>query len=171
MALLTAGHGTLAAGELASLLTGAGVESLVDIRRFPGSRRHPHFARERMSSWLPEHGVAYRWDERLGGRRKGVPGSPHTGLRDDSFRAYADWMETEEFGDALRQLVDEAGRRPTAVMCSESVWWRCHRRLVADAVQLLAGTPVKHLMHDGSLRPHQPTDGVRVQDGRLLYAE
>jgi uncharacterized protein (DUF488 family) len=165
--LLTVGHGTLAQDELASLLRSAEVEVLVDVRSFPGSRRHPQFGREAMEAWVPEAGVAYRWERRLGGRRRPSPTSPHIALRHEAFRGYADHMETDAFRTALDEVLAEPLR--TAVMCSESVWWRCHRRLLSDAATLLHSVDVQHLMHDGKLRPHAPTDGVRVEGDRLVY--
>ena len=166
--LLTAGHGTLTSARLAELLAGASVASLVDVRTAPGSRHNPQFGRAAMSAWLPEAGIAYRWDQRLGGFRRADPDSPNTGLRHASFRGYADYMATPEFRAALDELLDQMRTAPTtAVMCSESVWWRCHRRLIADAAVLLGGADVLHLMHDGSLRAHQPTEGVR-RDGEVL---
>ncbi|MFA9446586.1 DUF488 family protein [Egicoccus sp. AB-alg6-2] len=167
--LLTVGHGTATQDELVSLFLGAGIASVVDIRRFPGSRRHPHVARDRMQEWLPEAGIVYRWEERLGGRRSRRPDSPHTGLRNASFRAYADHLGSEEFHSAVAGVLDEAARHTTAVLCSESLWWRCHRRLVADHVTLLTEVPLRHLLHDGRLAEHVPTDVVRVEDGRLIY--
>jgi uncharacterized protein (DUF488 family) len=167
--LLTVGHGTASQEELTSLLQRAGVEAIVDVRRFPGSRRHPHVARERLETWLPAAGIDYRWEERLGGRRRSVEGSPHTGLRDASFRAYADHLGTETFHVAIGEVLAQAAERRTAVMCSESVWWRCHRRLIADHVSLLTDVDVRHLFHDGRLAEHAPTDVVRVEDGRLVY--
>jgi uncharacterized protein (DUF488 family) len=167
--LLTVGHGTADQDELTRLLADAEVTSVVDVRRFPGSRRHPHVARDRLERWLPDAGIAYRWEERLGGRRRGQPGSPHTGLRDASFRAYADHLGSDEFRTAIAEVVDEAQTHRVAVMCSESVWWRCHRRLIADHVTLLAERPVLHLFHDGRRAEHAPTDVVRVEGGRLLY--
>jgi uncharacterized protein (DUF488 family) len=169
VALLTVGHGTAGQDELVGLLRDAGVTGVVDVRRFPGSRRHPHVAREELQRWLPRAGIGYRWDERLGGRRRGDPDSPHRGLRNEQFRAYADHMETPTFAEGLGELLCEAARAPVAMMCSESVWWRCHRRLISDTVELLHGEEVRHLMHDGRLQPHVPTDVVRVVDGRLLY--
>ena len=165
--LLTVGHGTLAAEDFTALLRSAGVRALVDIRRFPGSRRHPHVHTDQMRVWLPEAGVAYRWEERLGGRRSRVPGSPNTGLRNASFAGYADWMATPVFWQALDQVLAEAAERSTAVMCSESLWWRCHRRMVADAALLARGVEVRHLLHDGRLAPHVVTDVAR-RDGELV---
>lgn len=167
--LRTVGHGTLTAGGLARLLTDAGVEELVDVRSFPASRRHPQFRREAMESWLPEAGVVYRWEPRLGGRRRPSPESPHGALRVAAFRGYADHMETAEFRDALDELLTETAARPTAVMCAESLWWRCHRRLLADAAELLHGVSVEHLFHDGRLETHLPMPEARVDGDRLVY--
>jgi uncharacterized protein (DUF488 family) len=167
--LLTFGHGTATRAQLTTSLTGAQVVSVVDVRRFPGSRRHPHVARAELACWLPAAGIAYRWEERLGGRRSRRPGSPHTGLRNASFQAYADHLESAEFRAAIDEVLAEAKTRRVAVLCSESVWWRCHRRLIADHVALLTDIEVHHLMHDGRIDPHRPTDVVRVQGGRLVY--
>lgn len=167
--LLTVGHGTASQDELVALLRGAGVTSVVDVRRTPGSRRHPHVARERLAEWLPDAGVAYRWEERLGGRRSRLDGSPNTGLRDPAFQGYADHLGTAEFRDAIAGVLAEAGRTTVAVMCSESSWRRCHRRLIADHVTLLTGVDLCHLLHDGRLDEHVPTEVVRVEDGRLVY--
>jgi len=167
--LRTVGHGTLTADELARLVTGADVEVLVDVRSFPASRRHPQFRREAMERWLPDAGVAYRWEPRLGGRRRPSPESPHGALRVAAFRGYADHMETPEFRDALDALLTEAAARSTAVMCAESVWWRCHRRLLADAAVLLRRVSVEHLFHDGRLEAHRPTPEARVDGRRLVY--
>jgi uncharacterized protein (DUF488 family) len=169
-ALLTVGHGTLGTDDLAGLLREAGVDLVVDIRRFPGSRRHPHLARDRLAADLPPHGVEYRWEERLGGRRAVPPGSPDTALRNAAFRGYAAHMRSPEFLAAVEVLLREAAERGVAVMCSESVWWRCHRRLVADHAALVRGVAVAHLMHDGRTTAHPPTDGVRLRpDGLLGY--
>jgi uncharacterized protein (DUF488 family) len=167
--LRTVGHGTLTADELGRLITGAGVEELVDVRSFPASRRHPQFRREAMEHWLPDAGVSYRWEPRLGGRRRPAPDSPHGALRVAAFRGYADHMETPEFRDALDVLLTEAATRPTAVMCAESLWWRCHRRLLADSVVLVRGTAVEHLFHDGRVEAHRPTPEARVDGARLVY--
>jgi uncharacterized protein (DUF488 family) len=167
--LRTVGHGTLSADELAQLVTEAGLEIVVDVRTFPASRRHPQFRREEMERWLPDAGVAYRWEPRLGGRRRPRPDSPHGALRVPAFRGYADHMETREFQDALDDLLTDAGARPAAVMCAESVWWRCHRRLLADAAVLLRDAAVEHLFHDGRLAPHPPMPEARRDGNRLVY--
>ena len=166
--LYTVGHGTAAAEELATLLTRAGVARVVDVRAAPGSRRHPQFRREAMASWLREAGIAYRWERALGGWRKPDPAATINHLlRHPGFRGYADYMRTPPFWVALDQLLAEAASAPTAALCSESLWWRCHRRLLADAATLVRGAEVLHLDHRGGSEPHRPTGGVR-RDGDLL---
>ena len=167
--LLTVGHGTLDEAAFTSLLQTAGVESLVDVRSYPASRRNPHTAREAMERWIPAAGIAYAWEPDLGGLRKPLPESRHVALRHDGFRAYADHMETAAFATTLDRLVAQTAERTVAVMCAESVWWRCHRRLLSDAAVLLLEAPVSHLFHDGRLAPHRPTPEARVEDGVLVY--
>jgi uncharacterized protein (DUF488 family) len=167
--LRTIGHGTLAAPVFASLLDDASIGRVVDIRSFPGSRHNPQFRREEMEQWVPLEGIGYAWIRELGGRRRPVADSKHVALRNESFRAYADYMETQEFLSGVEELLAFVTSELTAVMCSESVWWRCHRRLVADHLVLVRGIEVVHLMHDGRLTPHAPTDGVRVADNMLVY--
>jgi uncharacterized protein (DUF488 family) len=165
--LRTVGHGTATADELLALLAGAGVEGAVDVRTAPGSRRHPHVGREAMAGWLAEGGIGYRWEPELGGFRRPDPASVNHALRHPAFRGYADYMRTPRFWSALDRLLVEADGRPTAALCSETLWWRCHRRLLADAAVLVRGAEVLHLDHRGRLEPHRPTDGVR-RDGDLL---
>jgi uncharacterized protein (DUF488 family) len=165
--LTTVGHGTLEAEEFASLVGAAGVDEVIDVRSFPGSRRHPQFGRSEMEAWLPAAGVGYHWEKALGGFRKPEPDSPNVALRHASFRGYADHMRTGEFRDALDRLVAAAGGHEVAVMCSESLWWRCHRRLLADAVVMAYGADVRHLLHDGRLEAHRVTDGARRGDDGL----
>ena len=169
MTLRTVGHGTLPEADFTALVTDAGIGIIVDVRSFPASRRHPQFRREAMERWLPDAGVAYEWEPRLGGRRRPRPDSPHGALRVPAFRGYADHMETDEFRDAVDDLLAEGSTRPVAVMCAESVWWRCHRRLLADAAVLLRGAAVEHLFHDGRLEPHRPTPEARVDGRNLVY--
>jgi uncharacterized protein (DUF488 family) len=168
--LLTVGHGTIGGEELVTLLRRAGVASLVDVRSYPASRRNPQFNREQLERLLPTGAVDYRWDRRLGGFRTPAADSPHVALRNPSFRGYADHMSAAEFEDAIVELLAEAARHPTTVMCSETLWWRCHRRLLADAATLLHGSEVLHLGHDGRLSRHVLTEGVHLRDGpRLVY--
>ncbi|MET9444082.1 DUF488 domain-containing protein [Streptomyces sp. NPDC006610] len=166
--LITFGHSTADRGTLAGLLREAGVAAVVDVRTAPGSRRDPDLSRQRLAQWMPEEGIAYRWEPRLGGFRKPVPGSPDTVWRNASFRGYAAHTRSPEFVAAMDALMHQAGRERTAVMCSEAVWWRCHRRLIADFAVLARGIPVHHLMHDGRLTAHHPTPGVRLRDDHLL---
>lgn len=169
--ILTIGHGTLPAVDFTRILHDAGIAELVDVRSFPGSRHNPQYGREEMARWLPEAGIAYRWMQELGGRRPSVAGSKHVALRHVSFRAYGDYMETTEFLDGVDELVHRAASHRVAFMCSESVWWRCHRRLLADHLTLVRGLRVEHLMHDGRHSLHPPTQGVRldVEAGQLVY--
>ena len=167
--LLTLGHGTITADELAALIAGAEIELLVDVRSVPKSRRHPQFWREQMQVWVPARsGSDYIWQPALGGFRMRNPNSPNVALRHPSFRSYADYMETADFATALDGLLAQAAQRRTAILCSETLWWRCHRRLISDAATLLHGFDVQHLMHDGKLRPHIPTVGSRITADRTL---
>jgi len=163
--LLTVGHSTATSGELAGLLEGAGVELVVDVRSVPGSRRHPQFSRAELEVWMPNAGIDYRWEPDLGGFRRTTADSPNVALRHPSFRGYADYMATDRFEQALERLLADASRQEIAVMCAETLWWRCHRRLIADAATLLFGADVRHLSHDGRISTHRLTDGVRL-DGR-----
>ena len=169
MVVYTAGHGARSAPEFTALLLEAGVEVLVDVRRFPGSRRHPHFSRPALAQTLEEAGISYRWrGDDLGGRRPASPGSPHVGWREEPFRGFADHMETRQFRDAVDALVADATEAPLAVMCAETVWWRCHRRLIADAL-VVAGAEVVHLMGPRSRAVHTLTPWLRVDGDRLVY--
>ena len=165
----TVGHGTLAAEALAGLLHGAGVATIVDVRAYPGSRRNPQFGREAMEQWAPAAGLDYAWMHRLGGRRAPAKGSRHVALRHDAFRGYADHMESADFLAGVSELLALAERRSAAVMCSESLWWRCHRRLLADHLTLVRGVQVLHLMHDGRVSPHVVTDGARLAADAVVY--
>jgi uncharacterized protein (DUF488 family) len=167
--LHTVGHGTLSPEELVALLAGAGVGRLVDVRSFPGSRRSPHLGREMMERWVPAAGIGYTWLRELGGRRRSASGSRHVALRHDAFRGYADHMETTDFLTGVERLLSLAEQGSTAVMCSESVWWRCHRRLLADHLVLVRGVDVMHLMPDGRLVRHVVTDGARLAGQTVVY--
>ena len=171
--LLTYGHGTDSAEHTVATLAGAGISSLVDIRTAPGSRRNPQFARAAMEEWLPEAGIAYRWEKRLGGFRKPSANNPDVAWHEEMFRGYAEHMRTADFGTAIDALLAETARADegtgqVVVMCSESVWWRCHRRLVADFVSAARGVEVRHLMHDGRAEPHRLSPGLRLRDDGLL---
>lgn len=169
---MTVGHGSLDRHRFGDLLTAAGVQSIVDVRRFPASRTNPDVAHDALAGWLPERGIEYRWEERLGGRRRRRRDEPEadTWWTVAAFRAYAAHTRTPDFVAALDVLLDEVAVRTVAVMCSESVWWRCHRRLIADVVVLGRGVPVRHLMPHGRLSPHRPAEGARVRcDGLLVW--
>ena len=167
--LFTIGHSTHPLDRFLVLLAQHGIEVLADIRRFPGSRKFPHFNQDNLASALAEVGIEYRWFEALGGRRKKNNGSSNNlGLRNESFRNYADYMLTEEFREGVKQLLAVATGKPTAFMCSESVFWRCHRRLVSDFL-LVNGITIQHIMPSGELRPHTLTKGARAEAGELRY--
>jgi uncharacterized protein (DUF488 family) len=172
--LLTYGHGTDSAERTVAILSGAGVAALVDIRTAPGSRRNPQFARAALEEWLPAAGIAYRWEKRLGGFRKPSPGNPDVAWREDMFRGYAEHMRSADFGAAVDTLLAfntglaAAEAIQTTVMCSESLWWRCHRRLLADFVSVARGVEVRHMMHDGRIEAHRPSPGLRLRDDGLL---
>jgi uncharacterized protein (DUF488 family) len=169
MQIWTVGHGTATADAFAELVRRAGIGAVVDVRRFPGSRRHPHFAKDDMERWLADHGLAYEWTPELGGRRRGDSGSPNVALRNPQFRAYADHMASEEFAAGVQVLLDKAAKAHVAVMCSESVWWRCHRRLLADHLVLVEGVEVEHVLHDGRRVGHPVTPGARREERRVVY--
>jgi uncharacterized protein (DUF488 family) len=169
MRVLSIGHGTASAEVFMGLISGAGVSQIIDIRSAPGSRHNPQFGRAEMERWLPAAGVAYRLEGALGGFRKTSPASPNTALRHAAFRGYADHMLTQEFASGVDALLRAAGRTMTAVMCSESVWWRCHRRLLSDYLILVHDLEIRHIMHDASVRVHRLTDGVRPVGDHVLY--
>ncbi|HXC82584.1 MAG TPA: DUF488 domain-containing protein [Trebonia sp.] len=166
--LLTYGHGTDSSERTVATLHRAAVASIVDIRIAPGSRRNPQFARGELERWLPEAGICYRWEKRLGGFRKPGQDNPDVAWREEMFRGYAEYMRSAEFGSAMAAVLDEARSRQVAVMCSESLWWRCHRRLVADFASVARGSCVRHLMHDGRTEEHRPSPGLRLRDDGLL---
>lgn len=168
--ICTVGHGARPIEAFLAVLGTAGIGTLVDVRRFPGSRRHPQFGREALRESVVRAGMAYAWrGETLGGRRPPHPGSRHTALRNASFAAYADHMDTAAFRTAAAELVEAAATDRQAVMCAETVWWHCHRMLIADAL-VLRGATVEHLMEPGVRRPHRLTPGVRRgPDGWPVY--
>ncbi len=168
--LYTVGHGTRTFGELADVLASARVRRLIDVRRFPASRRHPHFNKEALGRELEACGVEYLWRGReLGGRRAPSAGSRHRALRNKSFQAYADHMDTALFRNALERLEAEAEDGRGALMCAETLWWRCHRRFISDALAV-RGVEVCHLMSPAKSQPHRLHPALRVDEqGRLVY--
>jgi uncharacterized protein (DUF488 family) len=168
-AIRTVGHGTLEADAFGDLVRAAGIEVVVDVRRYPGSRRLPQFGSDAMQTWLAERDVGYEWLEPLGGRRNPVPDTVNVALRNAQFRGYADHMASEAFASGVAELLSVATRRPATVMCAESVWWRCHRRLLADHLVLVEDLRVEHLFHDGRLVVHTPTPEARRVDDHVVY--
>ncbi len=166
----TIGHSTRTFEELVAALKAHGVRNLVDIRSFPMSRRMPHFNHEFLEVELPKQGIAYVWMKALGGRRKKIRNdSPNTGLRNDSFRNYADYMLTPEFVQGVESLLEIAAQGSTAIMCAERVYFQCHRMLVSDYLTA-HGHTVLHIDDDKRpLREHKLMAEARVVDGKVVY--
>ena len=168
-AVLTIGHSNHPLDRFLALLARYEVEALVDIRRFPGSRKHPHFHRDNLAIAMPKSGVKYHWLEALGGRRhKQREESPNLGLENKGFRNYADYMLSDEFREGVGKLLEFARQKQTAIMCAEGLFWQCHRRLVSDFL-VANGVTVQHIMPGGELRPHTLTSGAVVEGGRITY--
>jgi uncharacterized protein (DUF488 family) len=167
--LYTVGHSTRSIDELVAALQAHSIQTLVDIRAFPMSRRLPQFNRESLEKSLPAAGISYVWMKALGGyRKKSREDSPHIGLRNASFRNYADYMLTAEFEHAMAELVALAEAGPTAYMCAERVYSRCHRMLVSDWL-VAHGHEVMHIDGTGPVKPHRLTTEARMIDGELIY--
>jgi uncharacterized protein (DUF488 family) len=142
----------------------------VDIRSYPGSKRFPHFNKENLSRILSSGKIAYLHMPELGGRRKALPDSHNTAWKHDSFRGYADYMETDPFINAINALIGFAGKKRVAYMCSEAVWWRCHRSLVSDHLKS-KGWLVMHIMDTDKYEEHLYTKPARIADNKLVYTE
>jgi uncharacterized protein (DUF488 family) len=169
--IFTIGHSTRPIEEFLSLFHDFKIEVLADIRRFPGSRRFPHFNRQSLEQSLPAAGIEYVWLESLGGRRSGpnLSDSLNPGLTHPAFRHYADYMQTEPFRLTVEKLLSIASLKTAAVMCAEKLFWKCHRRLLSDYL-VAQGVLVEHIMDSGSLRPHKLSDGaVITPDLRVIY--
>lgn len=167
--IYTIGHSTRSAEEFLAILGDAGIQLVADVRAFPSSRRHPQFNRGALAAWLGTAGIGYRHFPGLGGRRVPVPGSVNGGWHERGFQGYADYMSSDEFQRALGDLEAVASESPTAIMCAEALWWRCHRRLIADAL-VARGWRVEHLGIDGGPTVHTLTDFAVVgPDGLLTY--
>lgn len=164
------GHSTRSEAAFLELLAGFGVSELVDVRRFPGSRRHPQFGGDNLRDTLAAAGIGYVHLTELGGRRgKPDPDSPNTGWRVAAFQAYADWMNDPGWIDALGRLEERCRDRTVAFMCAEAVPWRCHRRLISDAL-LVRGVTVLHIVGGDRAYPHELPDFARVlPDGSIIY--
>jgi uncharacterized protein (DUF488 family) len=190
----TIGHSTRKIDDFVSLLMDNGIKLVADVRMYPGSRRYPQFGREALAKSLGEAGIRYEHFPELGGRRKAKPDSKNTAWRNEMFRGYADYMETEDFRKGIERVMDLAtGRvRPTgglaeksgptappasstrsvagvAIMCAEAVWWRCHRSLISDYLKA-SGVEVLHILDHNKVEPHPFTSAARVVNGELSYA-
>jgi uncharacterized protein (DUF488 family) len=166
--LWTVGHSTQSFGQFLGLLAAHDIEVVADVRRYPTSRRWPHFDREALAEGLAARGLGYEWFPELGGRRPPRADSANTAWRSVGFRGYADYMETEPFAQGLARLADLGCGLRTAIMCAEAVWWRCHRALIADALRW-AGFEVYHILGLTSSVPHSYTSAARITGGLLSY--
>ena len=166
--LFTIGHSTRSEDEFTAILLAHEIKTLVDVRSFPGSRRYPHFNKSQLIESLPEHQITYHHFPTLGGRRRPLPNSKNTAWNNPSFRAYADHMESEEFREGITRLLEIAGLQRTVIMCSEAVWWRCHRSLIADFLKA-SGTNVIHILNSERSEMHPYTTAARIIDGELSY--
>ena len=165
----TIGHSTRSLEQFLELLAAQEIEVVADVRRFPGSRRWPHFSGEHLAQTLASRRLGYIWVPELGGRRQPRPDSPNTGWRSASFRDYADYLETEPFAEGLDRLASLACGLRSAIMCAEALWWRCHRGLIADALRW-TGFDVLHIQGPSSCVPHPYTTAARLERGQLGYA-
>ncbi|WP_205857501.1 DUF488 family protein [Phytoactinopolyspora endophytica] len=167
---MTVGHGARPAEAFVAVLQDAAVEVLIDVRRFPGSRKHPQFGREALASGVYDHGIRYEWQgDELGGRRDRREDTRHTALINAAFGGYADHMDTPEFRRATAELITRSGDEQLAVMCAETLWWRCHRSFIADALAC-QGTDVVHLLDVGRREKHRIRPTMRAgDDGWPVY--
>lgn len=166
----TIGHSTRSFAEFVSLLHSFKIRTLVDVRHFPGSRKFPQYNKDALETSLPQENIEYIHLVDLGGRRKPEPDSHNDAWRNESFKGYADYMETEQFKDSLHTLEAIAAKAPTAIMCSEAVWWRCHRSMIADVLKL-RGWTVNHIMGQANAPEHPYTSPAKVVDGELDYSK
>ena len=169
MRIWTIGHSTRTLDEFISLLKENQIKLLLDVRAWPGSKRYPQFNKEALAESLTAHGIRYEHFPELGGKRKSEPDSRNTAWRNASFRGYADYMETEQFQKGIERLLDVAAEAgPTAIMCAEAVWWRCHRSLIADYLKA-RGVEVLHVLGANKVEPHPYTPAARIVNGELTY--
>lgn len=166
----TIGHSTRSLDDFLALLQSFDIELLADVRSFPGSRKFPQFNKEALEVSIPENKIGYTLLKKLGGRRKVNPESTHTVWHNASFRGYADYMDTEDFKEGLEELEKLAIGKRTAFMCSEAVWWRCHRSMISDALKV-RGWEVLHIMDVDKATEHPFTQPAKVVDGELEYGE
>jgi uncharacterized protein (DUF488 family) len=165
----TIGHSTRAIEEFITLLQSNEIKLLADVRVWPGSKRYPQFNKDALAQSLNVHGIRYEHFPELGGKRKPKPDSHNTAWRNESFRGYADYMETPQFQAGIERLLGVADERgQTAVMCAEAVWWRCHRSLIADDLKA-RGVDVRHMLGANKVEPHPYTSAARIMNGKLSY--
>lgn len=164
----TVGHSNKSFEEFLGLLQANKIQLLADVRRFPGSRRYPHFNQEALADLLGKAGIEYVHFPELGGKRPTRADSPNTGWQNLSFRGYADHMETAEFQEGLKQLKNFAQTRRAAIMCAEVLWWQCHRGLISDALKA-HGAKVLHILSPQKVEEHPFTSPARIVEGRLAY--
>ncbi|MDF2450275.1 MAG: hypothetical protein K0R26_2779 [Bacteroidota bacterium] len=166
--LYTIGHSTHSIEAFSEMLQSFGIQRLVDIRRFPGSKKYPHFNKENLERALEDINISYAHLEDLGGRRKPHEQSKNTRWNNASFRGYADYMETLQFKNAAKRLGQMAMDQPIAIMCSEAVWWRCHRSLVSDYMRA-SGWKIMHILSKNKSQEHPYTKPARIINGRVCY--
>jgi uncharacterized protein (DUF488 family) len=170
MRIWTIGHSTRTIDDFTSLLEENGIKLVADVRMFPGSRRYPQFGRDVLAKSLGESGICYEHFPELGGKRKSKPDSRNTAWRNASFRGYADYMETQEFQKGIERLLEVAANAgPTAIMCAEAVWWRCHRSLIADHLKA-RGVEMLNVLGANKVEPHPYTPAAWIVNGELSYA-
>ena len=166
--IYTIGHSTRPAQEFCSILRAFAIHTLVDIRSVPRSRKNPQYNQDEMPAWLRACGAGYVHSAGLGGLRRAARDSPNGGWRNNSFRGYADYMQSAPFAAAIGQLIGYAEQHTVAIMCAEAVPWRCHRSLVADAL-LIRGIEVQHIMSENAAKPHALTPFAKVDGLRITY--
>ena len=169
MRIWTIGHSTRTIDEFISLLKENEIQLLADVRAWPSSKRYPQFNKDALAESLNANGIRYEHFPELGGKRKAKPDSRNTAWRNASFRGYADYMETEQFQRGIERLFNVAAETgPTAIMCAEAVWWRCHRSLISDCLKV-RGTEVMHILNSNKREPHPFTSAARIVKGELSY--
>ena len=168
MELWTIGHSTRPGAEFIEILRSCEIATLVDVRTYPGSRRYPQFNKAELASSLESAGIEYIHMPDLGGRRRALKDSTNIAWRNESFRGYADYMETKSFRDAAEELLKLARRKRTAIMCAEAVWWRCHRSLISDYLKA-NGIVVMHILGENKTEVHPYTSAASIVDGELSY--
>lgn len=164
----TIGHSNKTFPEFLEMLQAYEIKMLADVRRYPGSAKYPHFNQETLGRELKKYSIGYKHFPELGGRRKALPDSKNTIWRNEAFKGYADYMETEAFKAELSNFIAAASKAPTAIMCSEVLWWRCHRSLISDLLKTM-DFKVLHIMSPTKIQEHPFTKAARIIEGKLSY--